>query len=258
MTAAIVLSPVWRRWLWRKPEPARLTVLRPGQRVLQVPGLGVTVSRRAVSAAAEADWWEVAGKTCVAAYQAKAAASYAASLVNLASSGTYDLTEGSAPTWASATGWTFNGSSQYLVTAATLTDACSVLVAFSGSTLNSAQCVLIGNIKAGWVSELYMANDFTDANRYFSNSSYDGKTSTADAVASGVMGIAGKAGYYNGASEVTLPAGSMTYSEGLVIGCMDFFGFCYWFNGNIQAIALYSDTLTSGEVETVSDAMAAL
>jgi hypothetical protein len=54
---------------------------------------------------------------CLAAYQPKNASSYAASKMNIANPGTNDLSDGAAfPTWASATGWTFNGAlSQLLV-----------------------------------------------------------------------------------------------------------------------------------------------
>lgn len=51
---------------------------------------------------------------CVAAYQAIGAESYAASKVNLANPGTYDLTDGVAPSWNAETGWTFDGLNQYL------------------------------------------------------------------------------------------------------------------------------------------------
>jgi len=63
------------------------------------------------------DWWlsgGISAANAILAYQAKGAASYAASLVNLANPGTYDAYAGSAPTWAAGTGWTFNGSTQYL------------------------------------------------------------------------------------------------------------------------------------------------
>src|SRR4030042_266315 len=64
------------------------------------------------------EWWLAGGisaANCLAAYQPKGAASYAASKVNLANPGTYDAVDGVAfPTWAAATGWTFNGVAQYL------------------------------------------------------------------------------------------------------------------------------------------------
>lgn len=66
-------------------------------------GLGMS---RPVSASS---WWSGA----YAAWQAKGAASYAASLVDLTGNGK-NLTEGSAPTWDAGTGWTFNGGTNVL------------------------------------------------------------------------------------------------------------------------------------------------
>ena len=63
--------------------------------------------------------WYLAGgiakANCIAAYQPKGAASLAASYVNLVTPGTYDAAPGTAPTFDSALGWTFDGTSQYLV-----------------------------------------------------------------------------------------------------------------------------------------------
>ena len=76
------------------------------------------------------DWWE--GATF--ANQPKGAASAAASYVNLANPGTYDLSNGTAyPAFNTATGWTFDGdSSQYLLigagTGPVLSGAVSYLV----------------------------------------------------------------------------------------------------------------------------------
>jgi hypothetical protein len=62
--------------------------------------------------------WYLAGgvyaANCVAAYQAKGAADYATSKVNLANPGTHDLTDGVAPAFSDATGWTFDGVTNYL------------------------------------------------------------------------------------------------------------------------------------------------
>ena len=53
---------------------------------------------------------------CIAAYQPKGAASYAASKVNLVNPGTYNLTDGANfPAWDTAIGWTFTrANSEYL------------------------------------------------------------------------------------------------------------------------------------------------
>lgn len=93
-----------------------MRIIRAGEHIQHIPGYGISVRESGVAVAAS-NWWEVAGKTCVAAYQAKGAASYAASKVNLAGAGTYDLVDGTTyPTWDTALGWICNG--QYLVTSA--------------------------------------------------------------------------------------------------------------------------------------------
>lgn len=115
-------------------------VIQPGRRVLTLDS-SILISRRAVAAGAPpANWWPVAGKTTAAAYRAKGVASYAASLTNLANPGTNDATEGVAPSWAGATGWTFNGSTQHLLTGLSPTsDATwSALVRFSGAQIGRA------------------------------------------------------------------------------------------------------------------------
>jgi len=64
-------------------------------------------------------WWLSGGipaANCIAAFQPKGAASLAASYVNLASGGaTWDAAPGDAPGFNTATGWDFNGSSDYLI-----------------------------------------------------------------------------------------------------------------------------------------------
>jgi hypothetical protein len=74
------------------------------------------------AAAAAVPWWlagGVAAANAIAVYQPKGAADLAASYVNLANPGTYDAAPGTAPTFDAATGWTFNGSTQYLTTGVT-------------------------------------------------------------------------------------------------------------------------------------------
>ena len=79
-----------------------MTILQPvGQRIISICGPRYIMPR---SAAAAAGWWVVVGKTCIAAYQPKGAASLAASYVNLQQPGTYDAAPGVAPTWAAGGG----------------------------------------------------------------------------------------------------------------------------------------------------------
>lgn len=79
-------------------------------------------------------WWlsgGIAAANCIAAYQAKGAASYAASLVNLANPGTYNATEGTAPDWAAGTGWTFNGTTQFLISSVKVGSGYSFAIRYS-------------------------------------------------------------------------------------------------------------------------------
>lgn len=91
-----------------------MTILRPSQRLI-VPGIQVFAGRAASAGASIPEWADYPG--VVAAYDAKNAASQAASYINLANPGTYDCTVPSvAPSWSNGTGWTFDGSTQYLDT----------------------------------------------------------------------------------------------------------------------------------------------
>lgn len=88
-----------------------ITILRPSTRILTPGARGI---RYAQPGGGAAPWWMAAGVTPIVAYQAKGAASYAASKVNLAQPGTYNATEYVAPSWDAATGWSFNGTDQAL------------------------------------------------------------------------------------------------------------------------------------------------
>lgn len=206
---------------------------------------------------AAAGWWVVAGKTTVAAYQPKGAASLAASYVNLANPGTYDAAPGSAPTWAAGTGWTFNGSSQWLTTGVVFTNnqSWSLLFRYSGASA-TGRAIMLSRTGTGTTDFGAYIDDYTRT--YVYNGSYLLVTHASQT--GGVWGIAGNKAYLNGSVVTgTIGAGSGTATVALPIGAMDDDGSrSLWYSGNIQAVAIYSDTLTAGEIATVSAAMAAL
>lgn len=71
------------------------------------------------SAAASVSWWlsgGISAANCKAAYQPKGAADIASSYINLNNPGTNNVANGNAPTFNTAVGWTFDGTSDYLVT----------------------------------------------------------------------------------------------------------------------------------------------
>jgi len=218
---------------------------------------GVDFARKATGA----NWWEVSGKTCVGAWQAKGAASQAASYTNLANPGTYNLTEGVAPTWDSTNGWIFNGTTQYLATGYAIgTSAIHTLIArFSGGDITTAGVsrVVSGSRLAG-ENRFYVAHyDSSQTGPIWGGGGY--LVTGAGGYANGVMCIAARDGYYNGSYIGTTnnPYAGGDNNLDIWIGGVHTVG-TGPYKGNIQAVAIYSDTLTAGQVATLSAAMAAL
>lgn len=199
-------------------------------------------------------WWQVAGKTCVAAYQPKVVATLAASYINLANPGTYDAAPGVAPTWASATGWTFNGSTQYLTTGIVPASGWSMLIRYANVEIYDNY---LAGSSGGANKEFYLM-PYAAANAVlYANG--QGWRVAHPSLAAGVVGVAGNKAYRNGADEsITMGAwdGITTYQ--IYIGGYNNSGTPALRPSTVIAVAIYSDTLTAGEVSTVSAAMAAL
>ena len=233
-----------------------MTILMPvGQRIISfAPGLRYIMPRSA--AAAAPSWWIVAGKTCVAAYQPKGAASLAASYTNLQNPGTYNAAPGVAPTWAAGTGWTFNGSTQYLDTGVipAADQSWSLLVRYSGAV--QSDFARFGCLNSG--SARFFLYPYTTSS---SGTGYGhgGYLLVPVSDTSGVIGFAGNQPYRNGATHGgTIGTGAGTpiaFSIGAVNNTSVIGD--YW-NGTIEAIAIYDTTLTAPQVAAVSTAMAAL
>ncbi len=220
-------------------------------------GIGPTAISR--SSAAATPWYRAGGAPApVAVYQPKGAASLAASYINLANPGVYDAAPGTAPTLAPG-GWTFDGSTQYLLVSLqpASDQSWSILVRFSNASGN-ARCAF-GSYISEPRSFIIQPRGNTGADRYYYNG---GSLVVAGALASGVMGFAGNTAYLDGVAESgTLAAPSGEIATTQVIGG-------YWnnaaaapaisFNGTIPAIAIYASTLDAAQMAAVSAAMAAL
>lgn len=204
-----------------------------------------------VSQGGAADWWAVTGKTCVAAYQPIGAASLAASYTNLANSGTNNAAPGTAPTWASATGWVFNGSTQYLTTGVVPADGWSAICRYSNRSSTAGYVMGIGQTVGQYFGFIPTASNVIYG--------LGGTISVAPALDSGVVAISGQRAYRNGSVDGgTISSWSGTTSLIIYIGAANRGVPNNYFAGNIQAIAIYSDTLSGAEVAAVSAAMAAL
>ena len=109
-----------------------MTFASPFSRVIQRPFGGVPSS-------AVVPWYlsgGIASANCIGAYQAKGAADIAASYVNLANPGTYNLTTADAPSFNTSSGWTFNGTSDHLNTGITAENDQSWTLVVRGKSTN--------------------------------------------------------------------------------------------------------------------------
>ncbi len=199
-------------------------------------------------------WYQAGGAPLpLAAYQPKGSASLAASYVNLANPGTYDAAPGVAPTFDAATGWTFNGSTQYLTTAITIGSHWSVVCRYSNVVAGTI--ALFGCDDASGAGLKYYPN--LSSNHYF----FNGATvkTVAGGTTSGVAAIADTIGYLDGASQATGMEGTPP-ARTMYIGANNRNNTSViWYCGcKVQAFAIYNSGLTGPQVEAISAAMAAL
>lgn len=197
-------------------------------------------------------WWAAGGigASCLAAYQAIGAASLAASYINLANPGTYDLTAGSAPAFG-ANGWTF-ATNKYLKTGVLPTTGGSMFVQFSDANAGARIVQYIAGAYGGAgkffaIAPIYQTNDILFGNGSFIQVAGGAKTS-------GNVGIAGNRGYYNGSTlGGAITAGTDPGVE-IYIGTLNGAQTNY-IDAVIQAVAIYSAAIAPAPLST---AMAAL
>lgn len=205
-------------------------------------------------AAAGGNWWTAGGATgAIAAYQPKSAADYATSKVNLANPGTFDCTDGtSAPSWTSANGWSFNGSS-FVKTGVTVTSSYTMLIQIN--TIGSGQATPCG-VRAGGSSLFDIYCDYFGT-LYFGNGGQF--TYGTPFTSPGNIGLAGGGGIINGTSIASGSAGYSSTGDDVYIGGRN--GNGSFDNGatfKCTAMGLWNNTLSSGQLTAVATAMAAL
>ncbi|GAG43136.1 unnamed protein product, partial [marine sediment metagenome] len=175
------------------------------------PALGARLFQSRGGAAAPV-WWNPDGATpagvCVGAYQAKAAASYAASKVNLPTPGVNDLIEGNgAVPWGAGAGWGFVlAANQYFDTGIVVAASTwSVLAQFSA--IVGANGAIFGAL-AGANRYLIQPNAGGSV-RYFNGGG--AIRVVVPAHLTGNLGMGGKQGYRDGLPDgAALPAGGAT------------------------------------------------
>lgn len=218
---------------------------------------------------ATTNWWDVAGKTCVAVYQPKGAASLGASYINLANPGTYNAIPNVAPSL-DADGWVFSNSANFnsQIPVPDLTaQAWSAFVRFSGANKSGDGM----NSLFGYTANSSPWDGFQVSSKGYSSgdpavASFGRGISVSDAqLAAGIIGIAGNTGYLDGTPKGTMAAGTTNPDSEfrIVLGGVSNNSATVaegWsrFIGKIQAIVFYSSVLTESEAVALTSRMAAL
>lgn len=198
-----------------------------------------------------ADWWVVAGQTCVAAYQPIGAVDLATSYINLANPGVYDAAPVVAPTLGAA-GWIFSGSTQHLASGISTPGAAWTLLllcttAGAGGS-NAGRAIMNGDaLSFGVVPNALTACWIANGSSLTTNPAI---TSTPT-----VIGFAAKSAYINGIAAGSIGAGAPAQNE-LLIG--NNASLNRGMNGTIAAVAIYSTTLSAADVAALTARVAAL
>ena len=223
-------------------------------------------------------WWLAGGidpDDCVAAYQPKGAASYAASKVNLANPGTYDLTNGNDPSWSASTGWTFDGVDDHLYeTTYEPTDTSfTIIVRLNNMKIDHNVSSAILSIRrpssssaSNWALKFEQYNNtgkvgissWGDPNTYNRNhvSNFASPTGQDVIIAFTRSGTAIK--YYVGTNTQTASVTFVfdTTYKGLVVGAYFDPNFvCDVPKGDLYALAYYHAALSDSQISAISDAM---
>jgi hypothetical protein len=199
-------------------------------------------------------WWRSGGvpaSLCVAAYAPKGAASLAASYINLVTPGTYDAAPGVAPTWASATGWTGNGT-KYLLTGIPVAANTSIIARFVSGSGGSSTFLL--GAEATGTGMFCIVPNRTTAVRWYNRTQYD----VAPAFGGGTGGtlcISTTKMYRNGVDE-GLTATARTASA-YPLYLLSERSLASPYVGSMQACAVYSADISS-YVLAIHTAMMAL
>lgn len=207
-------------------------------------------------------WWLAGGvsaSNAVAAYQPIGAADLSGSLINLANAGTYNAAPGVAPTFDASTGWTFNGSTQYLTTGILpdYAQTWSAIVRFSDSQTSSANTVLFG--VSGGVFSYFLIRPNLNNHVSYVYSAYDINEPYAKSpgMTSGVLAMAGTKGYRNGVDDnISMGPNASFGANRVSIGAMNSSSLFY--NGKMQALAFYIIIITAPQVLAITNAMNAL
>lgn len=192
-------------------------------------------------------WWLAGGvpsSTNYTIYDPLTSGSQALSYVNLANPGTRDAVAGVAPTWAQGSGWTFNGTTQYLISngAKFLTNSTLIIwyEDWTGVYVVGSTKVLIRPV-----------NSSTTRLTINTNTDISGESN------GGVIGVRAGLNCYRNTSQFWAMGSFPTGTDyDLYVGCRNAAGTASNFGGgNVYRFALYDFKLSDAEMEAVITAM---
>ena len=194
----------------------------------------------------------IAKVNCLAAYQAKGAASLAASYVNLVNPGTNDLITVSPPTWDISDGLIFDGINQYCDTQIVFGAVWSFAIRFTNAAVSGVP--IMGGMTLAAADSLLIWPNHNASTTYFD---YGNELNVGAGVASGIIIVANTKAYINGVDTGLALAGTSTnVASTVMIGTGDNYpGFVAVY---AQALAIYNIGLTPTQVAALNSAMAAL
>lgn len=197
-----------------------------------------------------ANWYDGA----YAAWQAKGAASYAASLLDLSGNGNHAF-EGVAPTWDAVNGWSFDGIDDYLRTPITPGSTYSAIVAVSDMTPknNSGIFGSYGGIGKNLPPYFFVSSSAVGSMFY----GCGGVGSIAPSATAGVFAIVPTAAYRNGIFDVSIPTAGWTTPNQIYIGIINSNNVAYT-PMKISSFGIWNYALDAATVATKSAQMAAL
>lgn len=235
-----------------------------------------TFQPKSQAIAAADGWWlsgGIAAANCVAAYQAKGMASYAASLADLTGNG-YDIDGGTAPDWNVASGWLFNGSTHCLnISDFPINNGNFTVAIFAKpniTTTVSSGFIYANSLRAnntvglGWGFKAEQYNNTGKVGLTFP--AVADYTSTIVTPTTDMVFICTKAGtavnIYAGGSSSAITTGAMgtIVNTGLRIGggINPSWGLYDPFKGYVYAVSMYNAVLSAPQIAALSTAMAAL
>lgn len=220
--------------------------------VLAGRSIGAVLGR---SQGAAAQWWMAAGVTPIAAYAPKGAASLPDSYKNLANPGTYDCTVGVAPTFDTATGWTFANSAYLRNGLAPTSVNWSMLCRFSDAASSASYVGIVGGYNSNAPVRRFIL--YHRAGGAYYGVGNDGFLQISGSISGGVLGFSGASCYYNGSLVGTVATCATNTTRKMIIGgyLADDTTPQSLFTGKISSLWIGNTTLDAAAMAAQSAAM---